>query len=378
MRVTDIRTTHSLGRVRLDARILTESIPGEYHVFYDFPRQYWLDVNRSTGDPYLALTLLPAMVFGERLEIEAPISLRLSESLPHLQTVFQTMNPGWHKIEINAPIKKCRFLFFTGQRKRGLFFSLGVDSFYSLQRLIGADQRHTISHLIVVHGLDVYYRRRNHNLFATILNRARQVADLYDLKVLDVLTNQRDFSDHFVNWRTQYGCGTLSVGLALQRGFETIYLASGMTMFYDGFISYGSGPLITPHWSTERLKFIQHGAEAYRQDKVNSLADFSPAMDHLRVCWINPEDTYNCGKCEKCLRTMIALYISGVLGRCRSLPGEIRLEDIEKMEINNPTVVHIIQRLIDDLRVQPDRTDFVEELGDLLVQKIAIYDGKTR
>ena len=75
---------------------------------------------------------------------------------------------------------------------------------------------------------------------------------------------------------------------------------------------------------------------------------------------------------------MIALYISGVLGRCRSLPGEIRLGDIEKMEINNPTVVHIIQRLIDDLRVQPDRTDFVEELGDLLVQKIAIYDGKTR
>jgi len=373
MQVTNIRTTRGRGRVRLDAKITIEKTAKEFHVFYDFPGSFWFDLSLNSGDPLLALTLLPAMVLDESLAIEAPISYRLSENLSHLQDVFSTMNPGWSEIPIQAPIKRFRPSFFRPKMKRGLFFSLGVDSFYSLKKLLEEDNPQKLSHLILVHGLDIFYQKKNHGLFTEVLDHARQVAGEYDLQVLDVVTNMRDFSDHFVNWETQYGCGTFSVGLALQRGFETLYLASGLSIFYDGFIAYGSGPLITPHWSTERTVFMQHGGGAERQDKINAINDFPAAMKHLRVCWENPGNAYNCGQCEKCLRTMIGLEISGGLKSCHSLPEEIPMVDLDRICIKNPTTVHIYQRLIDDLKRIQDQSDHTTKIIHILDQKIQDY-----
>jgi hypothetical protein len=373
MLITDIHTTHSLQRIRLDARIQTEKNPGEFHVFYDFPRRDWLDLSLHSGDALAALTLLPAMTQGESLIIDAPLSYRLAESLSQLQDVFSTMHPDWSVVEIQAPIKHHRRPFLPARRKRGLFFSLGVDSFFSLQQLLEENYSFGLSHLLVIHGLDVFYRRKNHGVFKEVLQRARQVGEECDLKVLDVVTNLRDFSDHFVNWETQYGCATFSIGLALQRGFETVYLASGMSDYYDGFLSYGSGPLITPHWSTERLRFIQHGGGADRQDKINAISGFALALEHLRVCWENPGNLYNCGKCEKCLRTMLGLLISGGLDTCQTLPDQIPLSELEKIRIKNPTTIHIYQRLMDDLLSQDGSQDLSRKIAAVLSQKIADF-----
>ena len=373
MRISNIRTTHRRGRVRLDAKIVIEKSSREFHVFYDFPRSYWFDLSLNTGDPFLALTLLPAMILGEPLEIEAPISYRLSENISHLQTVFSTMNPGWSEIPVQALINRFKSSILRPKMKRGLFFSLGVDSFYSLKKLLKEDNPHKLSHLILVHGLDIFYQKRNHELFPVVMEHTRQVASQYDLQILDVVTNMRDFSDHFVNWETQYGCGTFSIGLALQRGFETLYLASGLSIFYDGFIAYGSGPLITPHWSTERMVFMQHGGGAERQDKINAISDFPAAMKHLRVCWENPGNAYNCGHCEKCLRTMIGLVISGGLKSCHSLPEEIPMVDLNKICIKNPNTVHIYQRLVDGLRTIQEQSDQTTKIIHILDQKIQDY-----
>jgi hypothetical protein len=149
-----------------------------------------------------------------------------------------------------------------------------------------------------------------------------------------------------------------------------------MSDFYDGFIAYGSGPLITPFWSTERLKYIQHGGGASRQDKINDITDFPTAMEHLRVCWENPGNVYNCGKCEKCLRTMVGLLISGGLNRCQTLPELIALPDLEKIHITNHTTIHIYQRLIDDLMSQEDGQDISRQIAAVLTRKIAEFQGK--
>jgi hypothetical protein len=48
---------------------------------------------------------------------------------------------------------------------------------------------------------------------------------------------------------------------------------------------------------------------------VLAIAEDPVAHVTLRVCWLNPDQSNNCGRCEKCLRTMTSLAAAGVLSR---------------------------------------------------------------
>ena len=87
----------------------------------------------------------------------------------------------------------------------------------------------------------------------------------------------------------------------------------------------GSHLAIDHLWSTEALSFVHDGWEASRMNKIDWQIAHSPlALKHLRVCYNNEQQaTYNCGKCEKCLRTMVSLYAAGVLDRAETFPSQI-------------------------------------------------------
>ena len=86
----------------------------------------------------------------------------------------------------------------------------------------------------------------------------------------------------------------------------------------------GSHAAIDHLWSTEALSFVHDGSEASRINKIDwQIAQSKLALKHLRVCYMNEKGAYNCGKCEKCLRTMVSLYAAGVLDRAETFPPEI-------------------------------------------------------
>jgi len=60
-------------------------------------------------------------------------------------------------------------------------------------------------------------------------------------------------------------------------------------------------------------------------------------MDTLRVCWENRGGRYNCGTCEKCLRTMAELYLAGALERCRTLPDRIDIDALSRLPVSDPS-----------------------------------------
>ena len=82
--------------------------------------------------------------------------------------------------------------------------------------------------------------------------------------------------------------------------------------------------------------------------KVRKIASYPLALQNLRVCTdIIPE--YNCGKCEKCLRTMIALEIVGALGSCSTLPQAIDLDRLRKMPLRaGYTLTEVFESLGDN------------------------------
>lgn len=62
--------------------------------------------------------------------------------------------------------------------------------------------------------------------------------------------------------------------------------------------------LLLDCFATSKLRIISAGGEGDRNDKIEFIADNPLAQKYLHVC-INTE--MNCGRCEKCLRTLLAL-----------------------------------------------------------------------
>ena len=98
----------------------------------------------------------------------------------------------------------------------------------------------------------------------------------------------------------------------------------------------------------------QHGVETTRVDKVAHLAGSEVAMRRLRVCWENRDGTYNCGRCEKCRRTMVNLAVAGALGRCATLPSRL---DLRMLSRAVPTDRNTRWFMEENLRAAERRTD---------------------
>ena len=267
-----------------------------------------------TGDPFLAAALTIAMIRRETLTIDAPVSPRLLQGASTLMDIYQAWFPRLARVDIVAPAAETA----APSKARGsaLFFSGGADSFYSL--LKHADPAapagpRGLTHLVLVFGFDV--KLGNPVLFDKIAGRLADVADQADLRLVVVETNVRRFSDRIIGWNPYHSGALASVGLALSGLFRRVMIASSYA--YQELHPHGSHPLLDPLWTTEGVELIHDGCEATRLQKIARLARSPLALGALRVCWENEDTQYNCGECEKCLRTMIALHIVGALDRTK-------------------------------------------------------------
>lgn len=58
-------------------------------------------------------------------------------------------------------------------------------------------------------------------------------------------------------------------------------------------------------------------------------------MNHMRVCLANVQDRLNCGRCEKCVRTMTGLVAVGALDRAGAfVENDVMPEMFDPFEIN--------------------------------------------
>jgi hypothetical protein len=282
----------------------------------------WAD----NGDPLLAALLLPAMSAGEPLEVTSPVSPRLLRCLEEIQAIFHCWYPALWTVPIRAPVRVRPQREEAAPRQVGLFFSLGVDSFYSLLKNVARhpDDEDTVGALIVVHGFDVLVGREDSGAFAQVLAHAREVGRELGKEVLPVLTNVRGLLDQWVDWgHASHGPALASVGLTLQGLFRRVLISASYG--YADLAPWGSHPLLDPLWSTESLSFVHDGCEARRVEKIHLLARSPIALEHLRVCFEHPE-AYNCCRCKKCLQTMVALHSAGTLGQSASFPRPLDAE----------------------------------------------------
>jgi hypothetical protein len=350
MRVYDIKVVRQRDSVELQARVKCDTQwvwrDQPFTLWYRFPQEYGDLLNPENGDPFVAAFLVPAMVLRETLEIEAPVSGKLLHALPTLQAIFLCWDRKLAQIDVNAPLRAQPSPPVSLPSHTGLFFSLGVDSSYSLAKDLKNPplDEARIDCLINVLGFDIYLWESER--YPAVLANINTVARRLGKRVLTVSTNLREFSDRMADWVNLYHGGALaSVALAVSEMFRTVKIAATHT--YAELSPLGSHLILDPLWSTESLSFVHDGCEADRLDKIRLLAQKPDLLRILRVCGRDyTTDIYNCGVCPKCIMTMIGLHVAGALETCPTFPHEIDLTLVRDLVVTNRTQRVYLEQLV--------------------------------
>jgi hypothetical protein len=206
-------------------------------------------------------------------------------------------------------------------RKTATFFSGGVDSFYTyLKHTNDPTVSNRIDSFILVNGFDI--DPRNSELWKLTLENIKSVAEVEKVELVVIDTNIHELLEPILLWDYTHGGCMAAVGLFLRNEFHRVYIPSTHSVAEQ--IPWGSNLALDSHWSTESISFVHDGTEATRLNKVIwQISKSSVALKHLRVCYMNEKGTYNCGKCDKCLRTMVNLYIADSLEDAETFPSRI-------------------------------------------------------
>ncbi len=199
-------------------------------------------------------------------------------------------------------------------RGDGLCFSLGVDSFFSLMRWPGV-----LRWLVFVHGYDVPLDDRVR--MQAIRTSLLEVAQARGVRPVIVRTNLREHPAFAAApWEMTHGGALAAVGHLLQFHLDRLVVSASYPRVAPH--PWGSHWQLDPLWSSRRVEIAHFGDHRWRAEKLVEIADEPLVQRHLRVCWENRRATGNCGRCEKCLRTELALAQAGKLEAFRCFDDE--------------------------------------------------------
>jgi hypothetical protein len=128
-------------------------------------------------------------------------------------------------------------------------------------------------------------------------------------------TNIRTFVNS-VDWTNAHGPALLATALFFKHRLSEFHIPSSYTE--GSYPRWGSHPDLDPLLSSESMRFVHHGSHVNRVQKLELVTRSPLSYGRLRVCWIQDIGLKNCGVCEKCVRTQIALDIVGELAKYKT------------------------------------------------------------
>ena len=213
-----------------------------------------------------------------------------------------------------------------------LFFSGGVDSFYSLLKS-GATQ----DRLVTVQGFDIPLD--DHARMAAVEAMLRAVAGARGLRAMVVRTNLRSHPlVQAMPWERSHGGALAAVGHVLGDGVSEVLISSSIAR--DRTKAWGSHWETDPLFSSSRVRLREIGMELLRRQKLPLIAGEPLVRRHLRVCWENRSPAGNCSRCGKCVITRLLLADCGALDAFPGFEGSATLaRDLDALPSYRPSLL---------------------------------------
>lgn len=379
MKIENLQSKKKGNRSRISARVSWEdSNRSDLEVFFEtedkFAHDLWCNPNA-----FLVAGAVAAMHHGEkRVHIDGEICPQLKDGI---LTALGWLKHwyAWYKANpsaITIEAKTQRTSPYQGMpRRAATFFSGGVDALASVRwNRLNYPKEHPLSFKdgILVYGLEIY----KPEVFEYVRNRMQGLAPDAGLTLIPIYTNVRSLDEDWTFWENEFeGAVFASIAHVLVPIFSIVSIASTHNIAYSH--PHGSHPLLDPNYSSTDLQIRHELIILSRYERTRLLSDWKAALQSLRVC--NRIEAYqpemlNCGRCEKCIRTMLALLACGVLDKTSAFPvNDLNEEWIASMEPLNDTTYPFYPELMEKM-AEIRRPD----LARAIARKIEEYHQKEK
>ena len=297
---------------------------GKFSLWYSVDKKYAQYLCHERSDAFIIGLIYFAMVAGVDISSAVPMTKSLYDKIT--EVLIPTMcneKTGYPEISV-----RCECLpeiehtaSFVGTGASG-----GVDSFTEIQ--LGTrndiDKESRLTHLCYfnVGALNFSGYLKPYTLeswndgandeFAKRSDIAQKIANDYNLGLVCVNSNIPDLYQGAHAFSHTFR--TCSVILATQKMWSKYYFASaGFSSKFEPSLQVTSGcydDFTLECLSYEKITIGVNQSDLSRLEKTKLLANNSSAQNLLNVC---SYEVYNCGKCDKCIRTMLTLDILGAL-----------------------------------------------------------------
>ena len=201
-----------------------------------------------------------------------------------------------------------------------------------------------------------------HDVFERALMQLAPIVEETGVELIPVFTNIRHLDDDVQFWIDKFfGAALASTAHACASRLTTAYIASGRNI-PNVKLEGGSHPVLDANYSSTDLQIRHDSVRLSRLDKVRLVAEWDVALQRLRVCTENPATQLNCGRCEKCIRTMTELVAVGKLAHTTAFPvSDVSAELIDTLTFHAAYEEGFFRELIPAL-LSRNRSDLVRAI----------------
>ena len=315
MRIENLTPSGDSTRARVSATVIWEESSREPQEYYFETLDEFADGIGANPHAFLVPAAVAAVRHGERrVAIDATICAELKAGLTDAIRLLQFWQIGKPRPAVTIEARGISTPKPQTIPRAAFCFTGGIDSLTVLRRNRMDFPPHHAGYLcdgVLVFGLEV----ERLDAFEHVADVLRRCATAAGISMVPVYTNIQDLDKDWTFWQNEFEAAVLaSVGHALHTRIAS--LSIGSSFDYTTLHPHGSHPLLDPNYGSSDLRVRHDGVWLTRLQKTALLAEWPLALQALHVC--NRYETYrpgliNCGRCEKCLRTLTALLVMGAI-----------------------------------------------------------------
>ncbi len=375
MKITQLERENRNDGTRISANVIWEDCDElERVVFMETPDPFGESMSVKP-EAFLVGCIIPALHFGEkRIQMDEDICPDLLEGLETVMAVMEMWTEGsFRPLSLEVGTKRTRPVQ-KNRNRSAMVFSGGIDSIATLQlnrRRYPESHPGYIRDCLFIHGFDiggVPERGMKYHVFDRAMAAMKNITDHAGAELIPVYTNIRHLCDERDLWLNRFfGAVLAAAAHSFSQKFDRFSIASSYDLYNLG--PCGSHPLLDPEYSSFDLAIRHRDLAWTRIDKIKLVSEWPVALSNMRVCLANVKDRLNCGKCEKCVRTMTGLVAAGALDKSDAfVENDVTPDLFDAFKITIRHREPFYEELLPFLR-ERGRTDLVDLIQGKLAQK---------